>query len=322
MNHIKNRLGDKYGMVVSDVTGQFPGDAGNPERLAFLFKWPRIARTELSSDITYDRSKVVETLFTDRALFQEGWEKHIEKIGAWLERVRVAKKQKKKRAPSKPAIVLSSFLTFIRQPHCASFRVLPRSGGKSIDFLAVNAHLLYGTNADERRWEFEALIEWLTLRAKKADTMYYKNIILLGDCNLEFKDVDAKRDAIEQQLKDLNKKKLSGKKAAEVNFPLLDEHPKYGLIRTNARQNQTYDQIAIFSHDKRLPRYKKNKVAGTPEAKGYDYGVFRFTDLIGDALYGSSFKDLLKPKQDYIYKRSRNEISDHMPAWIRLAVPK
>jgi hypothetical protein len=122
INHIKKGLGEDYGMAVSDVTGVFPGDLGNPERLAFLFNWTRIQRTELASDITYDRSKVIQTLFENRWKFNEAWENQIKKLGAWQEKVQQAKSGGKTK-PSKPVIELPMFLTFIRQPHCVSFRI-------------------------------------------------------------------------------------------------------------------------------------------------------------------------------------------------------
>lgn len=321
MKHIKDDLGDNFGMVVSDVTGVFPGDPGNPERLAFLFNWTRIQRTELASDITYDRSKVVLTLFKNRAQFHKAWEKHIEKLGAWQEKIQQAQAAGKKK-PSKPVISLPMFLTFIRQPHCASFRLLSRNNADPIDFLAVNVHLLYGEDERERLFEFNALLDWLTLRAKQKSRTYHPNILMMGDCNLEFEDLNIKREDINRRLKELNEKKLKSKKAAKVNFPFLTEHPTRGEITTNARQDQTYDQIAIFAHDSRLPSYAANENAGQSGEDGYDYGVFNFVDLIAQALFGTSFKDLENSDtQDYIYRKVKKEISDHMPGWIRLPIP-
>lgn len=320
IKHIKEGLGDKYGMVVSDVTGVFPGDPGNPERLAFLFHWPRIQRTELASDITYDRSKVVQTLFKNRTKFRKAWDKHIEKLGAWQEQVSQAKATEKKK-PSRPAINLPQFLTFIRQPHCASFRVLGRNGADPIDFLAVNVHLLYGTDMKERLWEFEALIDWLAVRAKQRQRMYHQNILMMGDCNLEFEDLNIKRQEIDARLKKLNDTKLKSKKAAKVNFPLLTEHPTRGELKTSARKQETYDQIAIFTHDKNLPTYESNKNAGKMGDNGYDYGVFDFTSLTGRALYDKAFELLSPSEKDYVFQGIKQEVSDHMPVWIRLPVP-
>lgn len=314
ITELKERLGNSFGMVVSDVTGVFPGVRGNAERLGFLFNWKRVPRTELASDITYDRSKVVDTLYQNRDVFSKTWKKHSRALKKW--------ENDGKKPKEKPKISLPMFLTFIRQPHCTSFRINGENGAKPIEFLAVNAHLLYGENEYERLWEFNALIEWLTIRAKKRDKLYHENILMMGDCNLEFENIQIKRDTINDDLKRINKTKLKSKKAAKVNFPLLDKHPDHGELKTNARQDQTYDQIAIFAHDTRLPTYKDNEKAGQKGPDGYDYGVFKFTDLFAEALFGKKkFDDLLKKEKTYIFDRTENDISDHMPAWIRLSIP-
>lgn len=313
ITELKNRLGNSFGMVVSDVTGVFPGAQGNVERLGFLFNWKRVPRTELASDITYDRSKIVDTLYQNRDSFSKTWKKHSQALKAWEDG---GKKSKK------PKITLPLFLTFIRQPHCASFQINGENGAKPISFLIVNTHLLYGDNKEERLWEFYALIEWLTIRAKNRDKLYHENILMMGDCNLEFENLQIKRDEIDNYLKGINKQNLRSKKAAKVNFPLLDKHPELGELKTTARQKQTYDQIAIFIHDKRLPAYKENKKAGQKGPDGYDYGVFKFTDLFAKALYDKEkFDSLLKKDQKYIIERTEFDVSDHMPAWIRLPVP-
>jgi endonuclease/exonuclease/phosphatase family metal-dependent hydrolase len=316
---LRRMVGTDFGMVVSDATGVFPGERGNAERLAFLFKWTRVRRTELASDITYDRTEVIRTLFENRVAFCGAFQQHAKDISEWNKKARKAKQAGKKK-PGKPLIELPEFLTFIRQPHCASFEVIGHNGAAPYEFLVVNAHLLYGKNPRERRAEFDALIKWLTLRAKQSTRLYHKNLLMMGDCNLEFEEANIKRADIDAEMKRLNATKLKSKKAAKVNFPLLDPHPRHGLLRTTARQGQTYDQIAIFAHDKRLPTYRENDIAGTV-ADGYDYGVCKFTDLFAKALYGKKFRALTKSQRGMIIKKTEHDISDHMPAWIRLRVP-
>lgn len=330
IRHIKAKLGNDYGLAVSDVTGVFPGDTGNPERLAFLFNWKRIERTELASDITYDRSKVVQTLFGNRARFRKTWDEYLEELGGWEEKKKQAKAAGKK-SPSRPAPVLPVFLTFIRQPHCASFRIKGAGGEKPVEFLAVNAHLLYGTDTKvedetgegktERLLEFNALVDWLAIRAKQKDKLYHQNILMMGDCNLEFEDIDVKRQSIDDRLRALNTTKLKSKRAAKVNFPLLTKHPTHGELKTSARKKDTYDQIAMFTHDDSFPTYDKNANAGQSGKDGYDYGVFDFSELVSKALYNSEFDRLNDADTDYVFKRVKQEISDHMPAWIRLPIP-
>jgi len=319
IRYLKERLGKKYGMVVSDVTGVYPGDRGNAERLAFLFRWDRIQRTELASDVTHDRTKVVKTLVDHRDDFVVSWDAFEDAREAWEEAQ--APDWLGDEVPPEPALTVPRFLTFIRQPHCASFQIKPRGEAESVEFLGVNAHLLYGEDAEERKQEFDALIHWLMIRAKKKEYLYHKNLLMMGDCNLELKSAEAKRKEIDDDLKALNKKVLKSKKAAKVNFPLLTPHPKHGELKTNARQDQTYDQIAIFAHDKRLPTSDDNKKAGTGGKDAYDYGVFRFTDLFARAIHDGDFKDLSESKQKDLFARSKADVSDHMPAWFRLPVP-
>jgi len=323
VRHLRNILGDEYGLVVSDTTGKTPGSStGSAERLAFLFRWSRIRRTELASDISYDRSSVANTLLDHRLDFNQTFLAYEKELLTWDEENKQRKAQGKK-AKSKPVLELPHFLTFIRQPHCASFEVLAKGQkAKPYAFLLVNAHLLYGTNKQERRWEFDALIEWLSMRAKMRDDASFENIIMMGDCNFEFENSDKTREEMDNWLKTLNSTKLKDKKAAKVNFPLLDPHPTRGQIRTNARQDQTYDQIAIFAHDRRLPDYIANTTAGS-KLDAYDYGAFRFTDLFAKTFFKVETFDELKNKKEksWIIDRTEWDISDHMPAWFRLPVP-
>ena len=75
---------------------------------------------------------------------------------------------------------------------------------------------------------------------------------------------------------------------------MLTPHPKYGELKTNARLDQTYDQIGIFSNDERLPVPEENYTAGSTGRDGYDYGVFNFMDLVANAIYNVNYKDIPK----------------------------
>ena len=326
LRKIKDALGDKFGLVVSDVTGvNYGRGGGSPERLAFLFRWDRISRMELASDISYDRTAVIDSLKEDRL----AWNKYLRNSNKY-DKAQAAYKAAKKHAkanglpaPPKPTEKLPEppgFLTFIRQPHTAAFEITAKGQAKPIQFMAVNTHLNYGDFPSERAAEFEALIQWLTLRAKRQDRMYYDNMILLGDCNLDFKDANIKRTEIDQLLKDINAKELKNKKAAKVNFPLLDAHPVYGQIRTNARRTQTYDQIGIFIRDQRLPDDMANDNL-TLQPDDYNYGCFNFVDLFAQALFQTPFDQLAKSDWNHIIDRTQWDVSDHMPAWIRLPIP-
>lgn len=314
LQRLKRSLGEEYGLVVSDTTGTFPGDRGNTERLAFLFRWTRIQRNDLASDITYDRSKVINLLYENRKKFADWFDKFDQRVA---EKLAAGKKP-----PSLSDYATPAFLTFIRQPHCAAFEIKGVSGSTGPQFLTVNAHLLYGKGKAERKREFDALLDWLILRAQQRERMYHKNILLLGDMNLEFNDSNRKREEIDARLRSLNGNELSDEQSAKVNFPLLTPHPHHGQIRTNAREDQTYDQIAFFAaEDEDLPTVPDNAEAGQHGPDGYDYGVFSFTDLFAQVLHGRSFAELGKAQQDDIFSKSKADVSDHMPAWVRVPIP-
>lgn len=339
--HLKGLLGAKYGLAVSDVTGGIAGKRAMVERLAFLFRWDRIERSEVASDITIDRSAVLDTLYEERADFRGAFERRVAELAArqtevdrrlapwqlavadWEAAGRPGRKPRKPKTPSKPPFVLPHFLTFIRTPHCASFRIKGKAGAEPYEFIAVNAHLLYGhkgKQADERRMEFSGLLKWLIERARKAKTMYHKNIILLGDLNLDFKAVDARRDAIEAEIKSINDRDL--KRRAKIYFPFIDVHPdRQEVFRSNARHSQSYDQIAIVSNDPRLPRPADKKKAGSV-AGGFDFGMFDFVNLFAEALHGKPFDRLTAKQQTALIARFQHDVSDHMPIWIRLAKPR
>jgi len=325
LNYLKGLLGDSYGMVCSDITGGVPGGVGMTERLAFLFHWPTVQRTEVASDISFDRTSVFDTLFKNRADFSRAFRKYATGLTAWEKKVEVWKEEGKPgKKPKKPPFVLPRFVTFVRTPLCVSFRVPGFNGAVPYEFVAVSAHLLFGDKRlqkQERKMEFYALIKWLISRAAHADRLYHKNIILLGDMNLDFEEVDPRRAEIEAEIKGFNKKFLKYHKAAKVNFPFLDVHPGNDTVfRTNARKNQTYDQIALFSHDKRLPDDKKNDTAGQTPGE-FDFGVFNFVDLFAEALHGKSLKDLSSKERKALYARFEYDVSDHMPIWVRLPMP-
>jgi hypothetical protein len=92
------------------------------------------------------------------------------------------------------------------------------------------------------------------------------------------------------------------------------------VFRTNARLSETFDQIAIVYRDERLPSPEENATAGaTPD--GYDYGVFNFVDLFAQALHGKDSGELTQAERKGLFAKFEHDLSDHMPVWIRLAVP-
>ena len=320
LRHIKAALGDKYGMVVSDITGSYPGQSPPPERLAFLFRWDRIQRTEVASDISYDRASVIDTLFTEREAFWISFRAFAKDLEDW-EKKAAERKAAGKKAPAKPVPHLPDFVTFIRQPLCVSFEVPGKAGAKPYQFLAVDAHLLYGKFKDERFKEFLAIVGWLIDRAKHADRMYYPNVVLLGDCNLDFSNPATSRNIIDAFLKTRNETTLKGRHA-KLNFPFLSVHPNQAdVFRTNARLTETFDQIGLVVHDQRFPTSDQNAEAGKNGPDGYDYGVFNFVELFSQAIHGKAYTSLTKSQAAALIKKFEHDLTDHMPLWMRLPLP-
>ncbi|MEM1331544.1 MAG: endonuclease/exonuclease/phosphatase [Planctomycetota bacterium] len=318
LEKLRSGLDSSYGLAVSDTTGATPGSRGLRERLAYLFRWPTIGRTEIASDISYDRTAVLEHLV-------EQMSTHPDEIKAMCDKASAIAAHNAMLAPGKkpkklPKFKPPGFVTFMRQPYCAGFHLNGRNGAKPVDFLAVNAHLLYGDKKIERKQEFDALLKWLVYRAKMKRRTMHDNILLLGDLNLDFADNDVKRETIDDQIKDLNGRYLSSDRVT-CNFPLLSAHPTRGMMKTAARSEETYDHIGIFARDATLPGPDANAEAGQLGEDGYDYGVFRFIDLFADALFGKKYNSLAKAQKDRVIEGCKAEVSDHMPVWMRLPIP-
>ncbi len=49
-------------MIVSDQTGKFPGEAGMGELFGFMYRLSAVERMEVATDITYDRTKVLNSI--------------------------------------------------------------------------------------------------------------------------------------------------------------------------------------------------------------------------------------------------------------------
>ncbi|MDX2380349.1 MAG: endonuclease/exonuclease/phosphatase [Acidimicrobiia bacterium] len=324
LRHLKQLLGDDgWGMVSSDITGGTPGSSSPTERLAFLFRWARVERTVVASDISFDRSDVLGTLYDGRVDFSAAFDEFTARHGAW-ETDAAERKALGRNPKQKPVLRMPRFVTFIRQPLCVSFRVPGVGGAEPYEFLAVNAHLLYGRYKSERWFEFQALITWLIERAKRAERMYHPNIVLLGDCNFDLENVERRRKDVDELIKSINGWQLNTPGTADVNFPFLDAHPNSpdgNVFRTNARESQTYDQIGLVVHDARLPTHEANAAAGeAPD--GFDYGVVNFVDLFAQAVHQQNHEDLTSAERKALYRKFEHDVTDHMPIWIRIRVPQ
>jgi len=69
LRRLKSLLGPDFGLVISDTTGAFPGKRGLAERLGFIYNRRLVERTEIATDITYDRTEKRQS--AQKALRQE-----------------------------------------------------------------------------------------------------------------------------------------------------------------------------------------------------------------------------------------------------------
>ena len=319
LHHLKNRMEDKiagdneFGLVVSDITGAVPGESGMSERLAFIYRKRRIRRTDMASDLNIDRSSVMNHFFDNHELIIKSREEFDIKM----------KKFKNKERKTKPTYSLPAFITFIRSPHVSAFEIPAANGGKSITFAAVNAHLIYGKQT-ERDAEFEALISWLTNRLKNQKNMTVDNFVLLGDLNLNFDQPRKDRVRIENRLKTLNAEVFGNPDKRRIYFPFINGNALTGEnIRTNARNSETFDQIALFlgSKEKQLPNDTWRQKVSKDKPDGFNYSVFNFADLFARAVIGKPYIRLTKDEKKVLGKSFEHSVSDHMPIWMRIPRP-
>lgn len=308
-------LGPDFEMIASDKTGAFPGEPGLGERLAFIYNRRAVLRTEIATDITYDRSKLLATIAANNDELSSA----LRPVSEYEAKLTDWEKTKRGRKPRRPRLRLPVFLSFIRAPFCVSFEIPGHPGTLPYRFMAVNAHLYFGNYIDDRRQEFNALMNWIVSRVDEQDKAYYPNFILLGDLNLDYDDPQKDRARVEKQLKTFDGATESG---VRVNFPFLDVHPGHrSVFRTNARLSETFDQIGLFFRDERFPAYDMNASMGS-NPEGPDFGVFDFVNLFAHGLCGKSFNSLSKTEKTALLSKFEHKVSDHMPLWIRLTLPR
>lgn len=307
---LKDLMGPEFALIISDATGTFPGEPGVAERLGFIYNWNRARRGEVASDISYDRSKLLDIQLKERDSIQRAFEDYLAELTQFERGER----------KTKPAIDLPVFLSFIRTPYLAAFEVVGHPSSQTYRVMAINAHLIFGNTMADRRLEFDALMEWILARVKE-DRAYYKNFLLLGDLNLNFDNPERDRAHIERYLKSFQTR--TGDEV-RVLFPFLDVHPQQKeVFRTNARLSETFDQIGLFYKPKDLPAHLRSTKMGRDTILGPDYGMVNFVELFSDAVRGKPYirepKDAAaKKEQREFLARFEHRVSDHMPIWVRI----
>ncbi len=336
IRRLRDLLGSEYGLIVSDVVGTFPGERGNEERLAFLYNRRVVHRGEMVAEVSTSRSKVMKTIakyhkeffdVMDRDVTAQRWRE----FSAQVEAAIAEDKPPPRRLPSFKAEI-DRFVQFIRAPFAASFVVRAQPGAEQFEFLAVNAHLHFGRPVD-RQNEAAALIEWILGKVRSGDA---DNVVLLGDLNFDFDKPERDLARIRERFKQLGGFETEAGRQVFVSFPFMVGHPRpkqnhtaNELFRTNIRLSQTFDQIGIFSKDKRLRKYiettpdatHRNEPAWGALATGPDYGVFNFTDLFCTALKGKPYAELPRSERAEFVRRYEHKVSDHMPTWFRAPLP-
>ena len=303
----------EYALSVSDITGKAPGGTGMSERLAFLYRHHRIRRLDMASDLTFDRTAVFNRLFDDQEIWVEARRKFEEKMAAF----------KAGERKTKPTFKPPEFLTFVRTPYVTAFEAPAANDQPSLTFTAVAAHLVYGSKA-ERLQEFEALFDWLANRLTAKERLVTPNFVLMGDLNLDFDDPEKDGKRIGAQIRAGNAGIFGDPEARRIYFPFIDQHPNFPeVFTTNARANQTFDQIAFFNGaaETRLPNDRWHERIGEDGPDGFDYGVFDFAELFARALLNKSYVKLSKDQRTALGKKFEHSVSDHLPIWVRLPRP-
>lgn len=317
--HLQERMNSRiaeeggFGLVVSDITGQVPGEKGMAERLAFLYRRSRIRRLAMASDLTVDLTSVLENVFGH----QEELLASRKEFEAKMARFHAGKRK------TKPTYVPPAFVTFVRTPFVAAFEAPAANDKAPLRFSAVNAHLVYGTPR-QREDEFEALVRWLTARLLADERLLTPSFILLGDLNLDVDLPDKDRKRISGKIRKYNAEFFDNPADNRVYFPFIDKHPiTKKIIRTNARQNQTFDQIAFFRDPKEagLPDHSWRAAMSGTNPDGYQFNVFNFTDLFAQALRRKPYDDLTTAQKKALGKKFEHSVSDHMPIWVRIPRP-
>ncbi len=348
IRELKKLMGPDFGLIVSDVVGTFPGESGNEERLAYIYNRSIVERTELVTEVTTSRTKVIKAVARHHQEFFDLMERRApakalrkyynETLPKWRRAVKEGKNPKR---PKEPAfgVDVNRFVQFIRTPFAASFRVHGHPGLESYPFLAVNAHLHFGRPID-RRLEARALVEWILGKVRSGEAA---SVVLLGDLNFSFDRPKRDLKRIADVFDELGGFAKTRGKRVHVSFPFIFPHPRPtqeppsdpdGILRSNIRLTQTYDQIGVFSTDQRIGGRMSTSVQGHSQEEvwavdeaGPDYGVFDFSNLFCRALKrGKNLDELAtaegKAARSTFLRRFEHKVSDHMPIWIRVPLPR
>jgi hypothetical protein len=146
LRKLQELMGPEFSLIVSDKTGAFPGEPGVGERLGYIFNRLIVRRTEIATDISYDRPKVLNTICRYIDEIHEAMAPHSRKLNDYLDKLKAYNARHRTTKPKKPKfkVKMPAFITFIRTPFCVSFEINGHPGTEPYQFMAVNAHLYFG----------------------------------------------------------------------------------------------------------------------------------------------------------------------------------
>ena len=174
--------------------------------------------------------------------------------------------------------VSGAFKGFDRNPYAVAFK----SG--SLEFIAVSAHLYFGSHAyydeDRRALEAYALARWADQRHKAAGA-YSNNVLVMGDLNLP------KREAGDPVYRALKSKGL-----------VLPQHST--SMGSNLAGDKDYDQVAFHA-------------GGMKTAYTGNSGVFDFDRA-------PFFADAWAVGEAYFNAAVKRHVADHRPLWAEFSV--
>ncbi len=338
IRELRDKMGERYGLAVSDIVGTFPGEQGSEERLAFIYNPALVRRAELVTSVSTSRTKILKTLARYHQELYDAFESdlsskaqrkfYLENMPEYLRRLAAGEDLRRPREPAfSPKI--DHFLQFIRQPFAVAFQVHGHPGLGTYDFLAVNAHLHYGRMQD-RKAEARALFEWIIHKVQSSES---SNVVIMGDLNFDYDNPEKDLQEVLSEFAVIERESRRRKKLY-VSFPFIFPHPNPPpmhtageVYRTNIRLNQTYDQIGVFSQDKRVGAFLETTSTGHGPRTHWgadgmpDYGVFNFSNLFSVALLGKPLDELGKAQRTAFCKRFEHKVSDHLPIWYRIPLP-
>ena len=294
-----HKLLPDFDLIVSDT-------AGNYERLAFLYRTGKVRQTDLAAEADIPQDQIQRSM---RSRWQE-WRSAFEEYGQKLE----------EDPEYSGRVQLPDTVGFERAPHCVSFDV--GAPGHELAILAYNTHIFYGADRDDRTDDFLAFLDWLYGRWTRVGKIFAENFLVFGDMNAEVTssrgDVTSRNKILrfveeaDLRCKERALKRAKGEERNQVReqvtlYPFLKgtrwvDPPKIG---SNLGKNEFYDQIILM--------------ARTLEDGGkglYEIGVFDIPKLTEDAFR----RKMTASQRTYQTERIRQQISDHLPIWIRIAL--